>query len=743
MGAFHLAIIGGGPSCTYVLERLAATAPESRTSTPLEIDVFEKTGEFGSGAVHSPKQPSSSILNRIAGQVAFAADESVDGAGPLLPRELRPTLHEWCRRRFRATRDPAFDLEAEDWPQRRVHGLALQDAFRTYAAMLAAQSIPVHLHCAEVTDVQERRDGFTITLKGGDSPVIRYDHVLFLTGHSSNRPRPSAVYNASVAALARAGNAVYVPSAYPLEQMIPSSAVRPGKVVGVAGMGLTAIDVILYLTEGRGGTFAADTHASRFVYHPSGDEPAAIVPFGTTGMFTFARPFNAKEANIAKLEHKPRFLTLEAIDALRESVGRPAAVEPLGIQKQLDYELHVHPLVLLEMALVYYTTLLGDEFGEIFERAARAEYRAFLEGRAEGATAARVAESLLAPAEECVTQAFGEIARALAGRNPAEERVEPAWSLETALERYVDVVFGRESSSHAFSPHRHSTHVEGNRFSWQRMIDPIPAVECSSPDRYRAALVDFMDRDHLWATQNNLDNPAKAAADGVWRDLRYVLAYAIDFGGLTASSHRKFLAVYMHHHNRLANGASLEAMKKVRALIGCGLVDPSVGPWPAVDVDSASERFVVRGRSTGAERYLDTIIDAKVHPFDPESDRSPLYRNMLRRGMVRKWRNPAADGSHFEPGGLALDANFHPIRAHGRPEHRFTVLGPPSEGVMFFQLGALRPNSNHHVIRDTIRWVDDFWDQVATLRTAPATAPMPAARVSTRVSELSGSRMHG
>ncbi|WP_420707676.1 hypothetical protein, partial [Streptomyces sp. NRRL F-3273] len=64
-----------------------------------------------------------------------------------------------------------------------------------------------------------------------------------------------------------------------------------------------------------------------------------------------------------------------------------------------------------------------------------------------------------------------------------------------------------------------------------------------------------MDRDHLWAVHGNLNNPHKAAADGVWRDLRRVISYAVDDGGLTPASHRVFLARYVRIHNRLANGA--------------------------------------------------------------------------------------------------------------------------------------------------------------------------------------------
>jgi 2-methylisocitrate lyase-like PEP mutase family enzyme len=222
----------------------------------------------------------------------------------------------------------------------------------------------------------------------------------------------------------------------------------------------------------------------------------------------------------------------------------------------------------------------------------------------------------------------------------------------------------------------------------------------------------FLDRDHLWAAQGNLANPAKAAADGVWRDSRPVLAYAVDFGGLTSKSHRTFLETYMRHHNRLANGAGLEVMERIRALAERGIVDVSIGPCATVEPDEDSGRFRILGGRTGAEVYADTLITGTVHPFDPERDVLPLYPNLLRRGLIRKWRNPSAEGDAYEPGGLDLSPRFHPRRADGAVDERLTLLGPPSEGVMFFQLGALRPNQDHHVMRDILCWLGDFEDQV-------------------------------
>ncbi|SDK20991.1 FAD-NAD(P)-binding [Actinopolyspora mzabensis] len=730
MRPLRLAIVGGGPSATYVLERLAATARRMTEHSALEIHVFDRSGRFGDGQVHSSAQPASSFLNRIVGQVAFAADETVDGAEPLLEERLRPTLHEWCRRKFAETGDPVFDLRPEDWPKRYVHGMALQECFHTYVELLNDHpTTTVRLRHAEVTDIHEVTEGFTIDTDE-ESAALHADHVLFVTGHSSNEARTQP-RTSRLAEFADRTGATYVSSVYPLERHLGPRQVTPETVVGCAGMGLTAIDVVLYLSEGRGGRF--ERHGDHLVYHPSGSEPNSVVVFGEAGLFTFARPYNAKERDPERLEHRGVFLVESAVDALRESVGEPIDVGSAGVRRQLDFERHLLPIVLLEMGSVYYRTLLGADFARELDRRARPAYENFLRG-GDPRSYEGGAEVLLETVNTTVRYAADVIDSVLTGRrtlaDAAADATSDGWDLRKALERYLEVVFGREAAYRALerlmsasapvdvitglhSPWRHARMLRDNLFVWQSTIRPIDHDSFGNAAEYRDAVLDFMDRDHRFAVQDNTENPSKAAADNVWRDLRPVLAYAVDFGGLRAESHRRFLDTYMRHHNRLCNGAALEVMEKIEALVRYGLVDVSAGPEANLEVNERSGRFEVSGPHTGARIDLDLLVDSRVHPFSPEHDVLPLYSNMLRRGLVRKWRNPGSDGRDFEPGGLDLSADFHPVRADGSIDHRLTFLGPPSEGVMFFQLGALRPNQNHHVMQDVLRWLRDFWEDLA------------------------------
>ncbi|MGN3958175.1 FAD/NAD(P)-binding protein [Streptomyces sp. WAC8370] len=707
---YRLALVGGGPRATYVLERLSATIGRLGPGRGLEVRVFERTGEFGAGQAHSPAQVRTSYLNRIGSQVSFAADETVAGAGPLRPAEQRPTLHEWCRRRFAETGDPDFDLGPEDWPRRYVHGLALRDMFDAYAADLRRHAgAKLHLHRAEVVDIEPH--GMELRVVTADGDRYPADEVLLLTGHSYHDARRGPA----------AGSATrHVPHPYPMDVELDADRCGPQAVVGCAGMGLTAIDTILHLTEGRGGTFA-EAGDGTLVYRPSGAEPAGIVAFSGSGLFTFARPDNHKPSD-GSGDHPGTFLTHEAIRRLRAGVGRPYPERGAGRQAQLDFEEDVLPLVVLEMAHLHYVTLFGPGAALLLTQRALPDYLAFLAGALEHGGGP---ERLLGPLERAVDEVTEVLESVMRGTAPvAVVQKSVSWPVRDVLLHWAATVFGtaaerevgrcldRASAPKVVldglgSPSALETGLGGNRFSWSRAVQPVGPRH--GPAGFGAEVRDFMGRDQKWARQGNLRNPHKAASDGVWRDLRSVISYAVDDAGLTAASQRVFLDRYVRHHNRLANGAAPEIMAKIMALMDHGLLDVGAGPGARLGLDEGTRRVVVEGAHHGFSRPVDVLVDARIHPFDPEADVLPLYRNLLARGTVRLWRNAAADGADFRPGGLDLTPEFHPIGPDGDVERRITVLGVPSEGARSFLLSALRPRANHYVMRDVLVWLDGFW----------------------------------
>ncbi|MDQ1738895.1 MAG: hypothetical protein QOE53_547 [Pseudonocardiales bacterium] len=697
----RIAIVGGGPTATYALERLDAVFSHGSPASRLAVHVFERTGEFGPGQVHSARQPRSSYLNRISAQVGFAADASSSAAGWIRPVSERPTLHEWCRRRYAATGEQDFDLSPEDWPRRYVHGLALSEQFDLYCSSLTAAGAAVHRHPAEVTDVID--EGGQLAICAG-SVRVAVDRILFATGHPVNDPARDPEQRALAEFARRTPGLSYLGNVYPLEDTLGAGQVRSTDRVGILGMGLTAIDVLLYLTEGRGGRFVRE-EPQRLRYLPSGDEPAAIVAFSRSGLFTSARPLNQKQQDLARLEHRGRFLTDAQIEAVRRARGVPAPPEAVADgnrSHQLEFEADLLPLIVVEMAHLYYRVLLGEAVARSMEAAVAPRLATFLTATELGLAGEQSWRWLLQPLTRVAEDVLDRLDKAL--RSDPDDPDDPddlEPELWPALRAFLAATGGERSPALASVGS-----ARDQLFCWERLAGQTPAGPPLSAEAQRAAVLRFMRADDRDAAQGNLGNPAKAAADGVWRDLRPVIARAIDFGGLTASSHRRFLEQYLPLHNHLANGAAREVMEKVMALIEAGVVDVSTGPKPRVRLDQSRQVFVVEGTQVATSKDVNVLVAARVHPFKAALASGPLYRNLLRRGLICEWVNTSTDGSSYVPGGVRLDRNLHPRRADATIDDRLTFLGPPSEGARFFQLGALRPDSDHHVLQDVLRWVE-------------------------------------
>ncbi len=724
---FNVLIVGAGPNGTYAMERLAAEFSANPPSIEIHIHVVEKTGHFGAGWVHSPSQPKSSMLNRIVGQVAFACDETNIKARNLLNADQRPDFAQWCQRKYQQTGEAQFNLGRQDWPPRYLHGMALVDMFDQYCSILSEiPKVNVHLHHGEVLDVEQANNlnnklsNYQVTVAGEKKIAINVDHILFVTGHSNNKPRKGS-YAEFAQKLAQEKDFVYVPFAYPLEQNIKPYFAQPSQTVGCLGLGLTAIDVFLYLTEGRGGEFKQHDDGLGYTYQPCGNEPTKIVAFSQSGLFTHARPFNAKEDDPEKYEHKGVYLTEQSVDQLRAS--RITHTETSSKKaSQLDFERDIFPLVHLEMALLYYKVMFGTEFEAAVKTVIDPVVDQFLsDSNYTQSNRDENIEFLYKPLQDLVESVVQGVEKYLQGAGISTTADSNTVDFNICLVNYLQYVFGLEqieqlpsiaTVSDWTSPFGHPINPRVHLFNWENLVNPISTDSYGNTKEYKQRLLEFMHYDHQKALQGNLLNPEKAACDGVWRDLRQVFAYAADFGGFTPDSHRVFNREYMRYHNRLANGTCIDVMEKMIALINADILDIASGPNSTIEPDEAKDKVVIASQFDANKQEIDCLVDARLHELDIRLDTMPLYRNLYEKGFIKSWSYPSDNNQEYIPGGIEITKNFHPINNDGNINASMTFLGPVSEGVMFFQVGAARPQQDHHVLNDIIDWFEELETQI-------------------------------
>lgn len=327
---FTLAVVGAGPRGVGVLERLGANSGLLRERR-LEVHLIDPFPP-GPGRVWRYDQSPLLRMNSMPEDVTMFTDESVKMAGPV---RRGPTLLEWARE----VRDGALDaevpsdvvaeltaLDSFDFPTRRLQSAYLTWVYRKVLGDLP-EGITVVEHAARAVGV----DNCAVRLSDGTS--LAADAVVFTVGHLDAEPDDRE--RELVTFAARHGLAYY-PAGYTAD--VDYSGVAPGETVLVRGFGLAFVDLMLLLTEGRGGRFE-ELEGGGLRYHPSGAEPVLHVG-SRRGV-----PYHAKIGYrlCGKPLRLPRFFDAYAMDAL----PGPA----------LDFRADVWPLIAKELAWGYYSEL--------------------------------------------------------------------------------------------------------------------------------------------------------------------------------------------------------------------------------------------------------------------------------------------------------------------------------------------------------------------------------------------------
>ena len=241
------------------------------------------------------------------------------------------------------------------------------------------------------------------------------------------------------------------------------------------------------------------------------------------------------------------------------------------------------------------------------------------------------------------------------------------------------------------------------------LLFPLRERQFDNLDDFRAFFTDWLRDDLQEARLGNIDSPTKAATD-VLRDVRATLQAAIEHGGLTPASHRKFLAVYHPAINRAAFGPPLRRNEELLALLDAGVIDIVSGPNSVVETDEADATYVLSTKfADGTERRpIDALVVARLDAFFPETDESLLIRNVLKRGLVRPYYNGV-----FHPGGIEIDEAGQPLNIAGEPARNIWALGYPVEGCHYYTHALPRPMLRSRQVLDADRCVTAMFAQMA------------------------------
>ncbi|MFD5401281.1 FAD/NAD(P)-binding protein [Streptomyces griseorubiginosus] len=342
-----LVIVGAGPRGTGLIERIAANAPELYDGQGLDVHLVDPHPP-GAGRIWRAAQSPLLWMNSHAEDVTMFTDETVDMAGPVNPG---PTLHEWA------------GIDGRTFADRQLQGAYLRWVHERAVAALP-DGVTVHHHPLRALRVSGPREGRQqVWLEGRPHPLLA-DLVVLALGHLDaeldEEQRDLAEY-------ARTHGLVHLPPDFTADSDL--SALAPGEPVLVRGFGLAFVDLMVLLTEGRGGRYDGDT------YIPSGREPVLHVG-SRRGV-----PYHSKIGYdwTGDRPPLPRFLGPAQIDALlARSGGFGRGEAAVGLSRE-----DVWPLVEKELGFAHYhrlftvhperTAMSWADFEEKYAVADRAE----------------------------------------------------------------------------------------------------------------------------------------------------------------------------------------------------------------------------------------------------------------------------------------------------------------------------------------------------------------------------------
>ncbi|MGW5421046.1 FAD/NAD(P)-binding protein [Streptomyces sp. NPDC003943] len=321
-GRRSVVIVGAGPRGTGFLERLAANLPELYGDEPLDVHLVDPH-PAGPGRIWRTAQSPLLWMNSRADDVTMFTDETVELEGPVRPG---PTLADWA------------GLDGATFPSRPQQGAYLRWVHERARAALPA-TVTVHEHRTTAQRVTGPRDGRQRVWLAGRAAPLHADLVVLTLGHLDARPDER---QREFAAFAARHGLVHLPPDFTADADL--SALPAREPVLVRGFGLGFVDLMVLLTEGRGGRYEeAPGDPDRLVYVPSGQEPVLYVG-SRRGV-----PYHSKIGYELDGERPPlpRFFGPAEVDALLASGGPP------------DFRRDVWPLVAKELGWAHYHRLFA------------------------------------------------------------------------------------------------------------------------------------------------------------------------------------------------------------------------------------------------------------------------------------------------------------------------------------------------------------------------------------------------
>lgn len=643
----QIAIVGAGPMCCYFIERIIANNDTLKDN--LKIDIFERSGHFGSGIFHHSQQSHSNLLNRSFSEVAVHYNQEKNSASiDKIPDKLSFDFKSYCA-------DLGVDIN-DNFPSRAIHGKALEQAFIKYVDYLKYEkNVSINIHHDEVTFAENHDNKILIRSEKGNEIIT--DKLIILTGHTGNK-NENILQKINVPSHTK----TIVINDFYGEDVGDVSYEQ--KNIFILGTGLTCIDIVLNIFEKDRKSFSSD-----HTYIPNNKEPNIVYCVSRSGI-----PISSRTNDFDVLsKYKFTYFLSKNIQRLRDRLKQVSTTKMNRYkQPQLDFEEHIFPLMIMEKILIYYTTLCGEEyFTERMKYIIDDCYEQFIKDLKLDI------DSLINKINAVFKYDFEQL--------QSSQKIQDSFSLHIAR-----VLFSCKNNpfyhnSINFMDLKDSENFWGHKFSadylsfnYDRMINPLNYY----------SIEDYLQHDIYNARQGMSYNPWKACQEIVWRSGRKILKEACSFSSLSPASHAVFVKKYKTFFNKFANGASPHTNQKILSLIKGGYL--RYKKLEELDVKKNS-----RGYVQVDNHPIDYLFKGYISEFDITTSKNSFFLSLKKSKLIKTIK----DEIHPDlPENILVDKSYSPINDANRVDDRMFIFGCPVDNYSFFDTSLIRPKSVEYII---------------------------------------------
>ncbi|MET8232737.1 FAD/NAD(P)-binding protein [Micromonospora sp. NPDC005298] len=240
---------------------------------------------------------------------------------------------------------------------------------------------------------------------------------------------------------------------------------------------------------------------------------------------------------------------------------------------------------------------------------------------------------------------------------------------------------------------------------------------------YQRSIESWLEADIARAVRGFEGSPFKAATETA-REVRDLLRYAIEFGGLTDASLDRFYSYHVEAINRLVIGPEKERAGDILTLLRSGTVTAPLGPDPLVSWDGGSRTWTLSSTALAVPETIsaDWLYRGFTNRLRSLESDPTIVGAMARRGLVRRYRPESTVVSSID-----VDGDGHPIGESGEPAAGITVFGLLCEGATFYNGYLTSPGRFERAQFDADRAVAELLE-----RSRPERRVMSAAEGSTQ-----------